>query len=242
MCIKQFKNDNLINFVYNEFSSRYKEPNYLINRAILCPLNKSADLINMEVLNKLPTEEKHYYSSDSPRNDNQAFLYPTDFLNEYNCSGFPPHHLILKENAIVILLRNLNPSEGLCNGTRLIVKKFRPHVIEAEIVSNKNCGARVFIPRISLYSNEDDTALQFIRKQFPIKLAFGLSINKSQGQTIKKVGLLVDTHLFSHGHLYTAMSRVNHIDNFKVMVKALKYDNSEGYFIDNVVYKEILNK
>jgi ATP-dependent DNA helicase PIF1 len=105
-------------------------------------------------------------------------------------------------------LRNLNPSKGLCNGTRLLIKNFKPNVIEAVILSKKNCSESVFLPKITLHPNEDDSTVQFNRKQFPIKLAFALTINKSQGQTIKKVALYSDSSLFSHGHLYTAISRV----------------------------------
>ena len=65
-----------------------------------------------------------YFSADSPMEDEQAHLYPGGFLNEWNMSGFSPYKLELKGNSIVMLLRNLNPLQGLCNGTRLIIKQF----------------------------------------------------------------------------------------------------------------------
>ena len=241
MCFNEYKSSALINFVYNDFINRYKEQNYLINRSILCTKNITVDRINKDVLNMMPEQKVTYHSVDTPRDEDNANIYPIEFLNSYNCSGFPPHELELKVNSIVILLRNLNPKQGLCNGTRLLVKAFRSYVIEAEIVSKTNCGARIFLPKIILHPNEDDSTVQFNRKQFPIRLAFALTINKSQGQTIKKVGLFVDSPLFSHGHLYTAMSRVTTKKNLKILIESKLKNNKRGFFVNNIVYKEILN-
>lgn len=49
-----------------------------------------------------------------------------------------------------MLLRNLDQSEGLCNGTRLIVTQLANHVLEAKIISGKNIGNKVYIPRMSM--------------------------------------------------------------------------------------------
>lgn len=242
MCFNEYNYSKLINFVYNDFINKYQEKDYLINRSILCTKNITVDKINKEILNLMPGQKEIYYSLDTPRDEDSSNMYPIDFLNAYTCSGFPPHELELKENAIVILLRNLNQNQGLCNGTRLIIKNFRTNVIEAEIVSNKNYGARVFLPKITLLPNQDDSTVQFKRKQFPIRLAFALTVNKSQGQTIKKVAFLVDSPLFSHGHLYTAMSRVNNRNNFKIMVESTNHKNKINFFVNNIVYKEILTK
>jgi hypothetical protein len=51
--------------------------------------------------------------------------------------------------------------------------------------------------------NEEDFPFQFKRRLFPIKLAFSMTVNKSQGQKIKKIGFFVDAPLFNHGQLYT---------------------------------------
>jgi hypothetical protein len=47
--------------------------------------------------------------------------YPSEFLNTLEVSGMPSHELLFKIGTLVMLLRNLNPSTGLCNGMRLIV-------------------------------------------------------------------------------------------------------------------------
>ncbi|KAF5442969.1 hypothetical protein F2P56_035574 [Juglans regia] len=56
-----------------------------------------------------------------------------EFLNTLTPNGFPPHELLLTINYLIMLLKNINPSEGLCNGTRLICRAFDQNVIDAEI-------------------------------------------------------------------------------------------------------------
>ncbi len=90
------------------------------------------------------------------------------------------------------------------------------------------------------------TDLPFILKwyQFPIRLAFAMTINKSQGQTFKKVGLYLPTPVFSHGQFYVAASRISKFENLKIKIE----NNNDGkqiitnnkYITRNVVYKEIL--
>ena len=72
--------------------------------------------------------------------------FPAEFLNSLNPSGLPPHVLRLKPYAEIMLLRNLNPSIGLMNGTRLQVKKLLDNVIIATILGGKCKGQDVMIP------------------------------------------------------------------------------------------------
>jgi len=55
-------------------------------------------------------------------------------FRQKSMSGLPPHKLLLKIGAPVILLQNINPSDGLCNRTRLICCAFAPHVIEVQVM------------------------------------------------------------------------------------------------------------
>jgi ATP-dependent DNA helicase PIF1 len=116
----------------------------------------------------------------------------------------PPHNLQLKVGSPVILLRNLNPPR-LCNGTRLVIKKLMKNVIEAIILHGKFQGENILLPRIPIIPT--DVPVQFKRLQFPIRLAFAMTINKSQGQTISVCGLDLNASCFSHGQLYVVCCR-----------------------------------
>ncbi|KAL4583557.1 hypothetical protein LXL04_008135 [Taraxacum kok-saghyz] len=179
-------------------------------------------------------------SFDEAEDDKNNF-YPMEFLNSLNVSGLPPHYLRLKIGCPIILLRNIDPSNGLCNGTRLICKGFQMNVIDAEIAVGHHAGKRVFLPRIPLCPSADDMfPFKLKRKQFPIRLSFAMTINKAQGQTIPNVGIYLPESVFSHGQLYVALSRGISRENTKVLVKPVKEFTNEGVYTSNVVYREML--
>nr|GEX59345.1 DNA helicase [Tanacetum cinerariifolium] len=111
-------------------------------------------------------------------------LYHAEYLNSLNFVGFPPHRLELKVGAPIILIRNLNISGGLCNGTRLIVTQLLSKVIEARIITGTRISEKVFLPHISLINRDLQLPFIFKRKQFPIKLSYAMTINKSQSGII----------------------------------------------------------
>ena len=75
------------------------------------------------------------------------------------------------------------------------------------------------IPRISLIpTSTSETSFRFKRLQFPVRLAFALSINKSQGQSVHHVGLYLRTPVFAHGQLYVALSRATSPHNIKILL------------------------
>ncbi|XP_037959258.1 uncharacterized protein LOC119688660 [Teleopsis dalmanni] len=78
--------------------------------------------------------------------------------------------------------------------------------IESTILSGKFRGEYILIPCIPIIPT--DVPIQFKRLQFAIRLAFAMTINKSQGQTLKVCGLNLENPCFSHGQLYVACSRV----------------------------------
>lgn len=176
--------------------------------------------------------DSHVYLSADSVQETEAATYPIEFLNKLSVSGLPEHKLELKVGCPVLLLRNLNPGEGLCNGTKLLIRGLFRNVIQAEICTGKNCGSIVLIPRIQHNSN---VGLPFTlkRRQFPIKLAFAMTINKSQGQTLKKIGLYLPIDVFTHGQIYVALSRVSSFENIKIL--------SPNRSIKNVVYPEVFS-
>ena len=170
----------------------------------------------------------------------QEQLYPIEFLNSLKFQGMPPHNLKLKLVLPVMLLRNLNPSQGMCNGTRLVITHLGEHVIQARIITGSNIGAVVLIPRISLTSNRNQWPFIMKRRQFPIKPCYAMTINKSQGQSLDFVGLYLPTPVFSHGQLYVAISRVTTPEGLKILMIE-DTDETLKNHTRNIVYKEAFN-
>jgi hypothetical protein len=99
-------------------------------------------------------------------------------------------HMSLRLRRIVLTysLEIWTPHNGLCNGTRLVVKAFEDNAIDCEIVNGQHVGMRVFIPRIPLSPLKDiSLPFKFKRKLFSVRLSFAMTINKAQGQTITNV-------------------------------------------------------
>ncbi|XP_037809132.1 ATP-dependent DNA helicase PIF1-like [Lucilia sericata] len=182
-----------------------KSNDWLCERAILTPKNDRAAAINDNLLNLFDSPKMDYNSIDSVIQAEDAIHYPVEFRNSLNPPGFPNHKIILKIGTPIMLLRNLNPPK-LCNGTRLGVKALHKNVIEATILTGCAKGDTVFIPRIPLKTS--NYPFEFKRLQFPLKISFAVTINKSQGQTLKVAGVDLTDECFSHGQFYVACSRL----------------------------------
>ncbi|XP_027083735.2 uncharacterized protein [Coffea arabica] len=237
---KEVSLNRLIESVFPDLDFYTHDPYNLINRCILAPKNSSVDELNEMMIRKFPGNLQTYISSDKTVDQRHQSDYE-DFLNSQNPKGLPPHKLLLKKNCPIMLLRNLNPAEGLCNGTRLICRDLAQHTISAEIVFGHHRGKTVFIPRIPLQSPDNDkNGIPFMRTQFPVRLCFALTINKSQGQTLDYVGIYLREPVFSHGQLYVALSRAKTAAKVRILLVPGTF---EGTKIDcktrNVVFHEI---
>ena len=117
--------------------------------------------------------------------------YPVEVLRSLDAPGLPPGELCVKIGCPLILLVNLAPSRGLCYGTQMVLRRVSHHVLEVLIIGGSHSGSIALISRVSLTPNSDGSDFPFVlrRCQFPVCLAFAMSINKSQGQSLKVVGL-----------------------------------------------------
>ncbi|XP_052621335.1 uncharacterized protein LOC111914195 isoform X4 [Lactuca sativa] len=191
-------------FLYRALLAKIRSEGHIpfaSNRVILTTKNLFVDEINDILINKFPGLETEYINFDETADPNDQAQYE-DLLHSLTPNGMSPHKLILKYNSPIILLRNMNPFEGLCNGTRLLCKDFQRNVIRAEISYGQFAGKEVFIHRIPMQPpSGEQYSVPFNRFQFPIRLCFAMTINKAHGQTLDFVGVYLKEPVFSHGQL-----------------------------------------
>jgi hypothetical protein len=110
-----------------------KDPKYITSRAILSTKNICIDSVNLKMIDHFEGKEMVYHNFNSVEEDPYNY-YPLEFLNNLTPNGLAPHMLKLKINCPIILHRNIDLANGLCNGTRLVVREFQKNAIDAEIV------------------------------------------------------------------------------------------------------------
>ncbi|XP_052110302.1 uncharacterized protein LOC127741590 [Arachis duranensis] len=175
---------DLVLFVYPNILLRTSSVDYFKDRSILAPTLDVVTEVNNHVMSLIPGNEKVYLSSDTLLNEDghlesELYTMSTESLNTLNCSGIPQHRLVLKIGVPVMLLCNIDQSNGLCNGTRMQVRRLGDHVIECVILACCNIGEVVFIPRMNMIPNNEILPIRFTRRQFPIALCFAMTTNKS---------------------------------------------------------------
>ncbi|XP_057465712.1 uncharacterized protein LOC130755327 [Actinidia eriantha] len=141
---------------------------FLTERTILCARNEHVTAINIATLNMFPSETTTYLAADKMSEDDEVDRnitnrYPNEYLNSLNPPGLPPFKIELKVGCPIMLLRNIAPNDGLCNGTRLMVVRCASRIIEAQILTGDKRSNLVFIPRISLAPSSSEFPFRMTR-------------------------------------------------------------------------------
>ena len=243
-CCPENTVESLIDQIYPNIGAALHPPcpdQFYSERAILSARNADVSSLNDTVLDLFPGDLIEAHSADSVMDDSQnnqegELLYPAEYLNSITSSGLPLAHLKLKIGCPVMLLRNLDPQRGLCNGSRGILTRMTDRVMEIRLINGTHAGETHFIPRIKLISEEADIPFPLCRQQFPVRLAFSMSINKAQGQSLQNVGLDFRSPVFTHGQFYVAVSRATSVHR----VKAIWDPSSSVPKTKNIVYQEVV--
>nr|GFC05201.1 ATP-dependent DNA helicase PIF1-like [Tanacetum cinerariifolium] len=166
-------------------------------------------------------------------------VFSSEFINGLKFSGVPNYRLALKVGVLIMLLRNIDQTNRLCNGTRLQVLRLTRTSIQEKIINGTHFGKKVIIPRLRITPSDKHLLIKIVRKQYHLLLSFAMTINKYQGQSLSKVGFYLPLPVFTHGQLYVALLRVKSKRGLKVVV--CDEDCNVSKTTINVVYKEVLH-
>ena len=196
-------------FPYAQLADASRDPDFFARRAILAIRNDQLPPVNGMLMEHLPGDSQTFYSVDSASTEegDPAEEATAEYLRTVDLPGIAPPVLELKVGAPVMLMRNLNPRVGLCNGTRLVITRLGRRVVEARILMGDYKGSLHCIPRMPLSSLAGDLPWIVTRHQFPLRPCFAMTVNKSQGQTLGIVGVNLEVSPFAHGQLNVALSR-----------------------------------
>jgi hypothetical protein len=213
---------------------------------ILAATNESGDMWNTTIQNMRIGEPKLFSSHDYLCEVDDAKKHLSDIMteelmNSIKASGIPNHTLKLKVGDVCLVLRPLIPI-GLATNQRVKILKFFDKTIKVQTIEND--PKIVFIPKIKFkFSMRLGDSYKMIRVQFPLRLAYCMTYNKSQGQTLEKVLLDITEEPFAHGHSYVSLSRVRKSDDIRIYCKkdmVIDINDEKVPIITNIVYKNVL--
>ena len=147
--------NDLIDKIYGDIDSITLTPppvDYFLDHAILAPRNIDVQDTNEKILKKMPGRDIIYNSANSLEDEGEGVRndIPEDLLRSVESPSLPLSELKMKIGCPLMLLCNLDPGKGLCNGTRLILLHAYPRILEVMIISGDHRGDKAFIPRITL--------------------------------------------------------------------------------------------
>lgn len=162
------------------------------SKCLVAPRHVCVDFLNDRMLARLPVDPVECYSVDKITDEASNHMHiGSDFLNRQSLPGFPPHKLVLKRGAVIMLLRNLDRSRGMVNGARMVITEIRRNrLLRAKLLTGTHAGRIVLIPRIYLKPPATRYPFEWQRLQFPVKLAYCMTINKYAHRRFQRTAML----------------------------------------------------
>ncbi|KAK9274843.1 hypothetical protein L1049_022097 [Liquidambar formosana] len=225
---------NLLQSIFPDLERNATSSEYLTTHAILAITNEHVDNLNEKLITMFLGEARAYYSYDEAVDDTHNY-YQEEFLNSLMPNGLLPHKLFLKKNCPIMLLRNMEPSNGLCNGTRMVCKSFGNNVIHAEITTCQHAGKQVLLPRIPLSPAENEVN----------KLKAKMSTDEDQGQQCSMISQLeqsqnksiIKVRVLRRRSIVTYATRKGDGENWKIILI-----DDDGTTIQVVIFNDAVEK
>jgi hypothetical protein len=231
--------EDLLDFVYPDEVAA--DPLSCRNRSILAPTNRQVDFYNCAVMGKVDGTEQMYLSADSFKEGDDLGVTPPasilDYVARNTPPGLPPHCLTLKTNTVFRILRNFSVDRGLVKNTRVVITIMGFRLITVRILRSGMSADpqddEILIPRIN-FDATLHSGHTLLRKQFPLAASYATTFNSCQGLTLNRLGVDLTRPVFSHGQLYTALSRIRHRSHARVRLPPGTTSTT------NVTYPELL--
>lgn len=233
--------EDLINFVFP--NDTLQNPIACLTRGILAPTNKQVDEYNDILLRRVHGNSKTFFAADSLKEaDDSGLLISTnavlDYVARHNPPGLPPHTLHIKTNGVFRLLRNFSIDRQLVKNVRVVVTDIGNRIITVKILRDRASlrhedDEEVIIPRITFY-HVLHSGHTLLCRQFPLAPAYSTTFHSCEGLTYDKIGIDLTRPVFTHGQLYTALSRVRKRQDVKVRLRENETTTT------NITYHEIL--
>lgn len=232
--------DALIEFVYPPDVLR--DPALCLKRAILAPTNDQVDAYNDEILSRIDGYHRTFHAADSLQAPEDVDTTDPELILEAARRdahpGIPAHALAVKVHGVYRLMCNFAPDRGLVKNTRVVVMHIGRRIVTVRVLRGIGGVSTVDAEDVLISRIPFTTTLEsghtLVRRQFPLAPAYATTFNSCQGLTLDVVGVDLTRPVFSHGQLYTALSRIRHRSHARVRVRRGQT------MTKNVTYHEIL--
>jgi hypothetical protein len=227
---------NIEDIIDRVYGNDVTSDNNFSNMILAYTLDQCA-IVNASVFSRISSAGSSIsYAADDLSNCRSPDEYPAEYVASLHVHGTPPAELTMKIKARYMILRNLDPP-FVCNGVLAECVSVTRLLCSMKLLSGPGKGKIVQLPRVSFVVKSEQSGLPFAfgRRQFPIAPAYCVTVHKSQGQSLNKIGIIAETDAFAHGQVYVAMSRVGCWSNI------VFHSPRAECFLKNKVSKRLIN-